>query len=69
MEHIFFKDGDFEAVGGFYIRNDIKLFFNKLKETGLNPVGLKIDDESLNLEVIVERNQAYIDNYEKNKQL
>ena len=62
---VFFEDGfDGEAVGGFFIRNDIFKFFKKLKETGLNPVGIKIDD-GWNLEVIVERNQSYIDNYEK----
>lgn len=66
MEHLFFKDGDYEAVGGIFVRNNIKEFFNTLKAKGLNPVGLKVDDESFNLEVIVEKNQAYIDNYEKN---
>jgi len=65
MEHIYFKDGQFEAVGGFFVRNDLKNFFQSLKAKGLNPVGLKVDDESFNLEVIVEKNQAYIDNYEK----
>jgi hypothetical protein len=67
MEHTFFKDGDYEAVGGFYIRNDLKKFINTLKESGLNPVGLKVDDKSFNLEVIVERNEAYIDKYENKK--
>jgi hypothetical protein len=64
MEHIFFKDGDFQAMGGFYVRNNLKEFLNTLQAAGLNPVGLKVDDESFNLEVIVERNQAYIDKYE-----
>lgn len=65
MEYLFFKDGEYEAVGGIFVRNDIKTFFNTLKDKGLNPVGIKIDDESFNLEVIVEKNQAYIDMYEK----
>lgn len=67
MEHTFFKDGEYEAVGGIFIRNDLKKFFQNLKNKGLNPVGLKVDDESFNLEIIVERNQAYIDMYEKDK--
>lgn len=65
MEHLFFKDGEYEAVGGFFVRNTLKEFFNTLKKEGLNPVGLKVDDESFNLEVIVEKNQAYIDKCEK----
>jgi hypothetical protein len=64
MEHIFFKDGEYEAVGGFFIRNNLKEFFKILTDKGLNPIGLRID-ESLNLEVIVERNEAYINSYEK----
>jgi len=66
MEHLFFKDGDYEAVGGFFIRNDLKKFFSQLRESGLNPVGLKVDEDDLILEVIVEKNQAYIDKYENN---
>lgn len=65
MEHTFFKDGEYEAVGGFFIRSNIKEFFKALKEKGLVPVGLKVDDESFNLEVLVEKNQAFIDNFEK----
>lgn len=64
MEHLFFKDGAYEAVGGFFVRNNIKEFFKSLQDKGLNPVGIKVDDESFNLEVIVEKNQAFIDNYE-----
>lgn len=67
MEHIFWKDGGYEAMGGIYIRNNLKEFFNTLSEKGLNPVGLKIDDQSFNLEVIVERNEAYKLLYETNK--
>jgi hypothetical protein len=66
MEHLFFKDGEYEAIGGIYIRNDLKKFFQTLIEKGLNPVGIKVDDESFNLEVIVERNKAYKELYEKN---
>lgn len=52
-EMIFWKDGDYEAVGGFFVRNNLKEFFNVLIETGHEPVGIKIDLESFNLEVIV----------------
>lgn len=65
MEHTFFKDGEYEAVGGFFVRSNLKEFFKTLKDKGLNPVGLKIDDESFNLEVMVEKNQAFIENFEK----
>ena len=56
-------DFDGEAVGGFFIRNTLKDFMKKLEETGLNPIGIKYDG-TFNLEVIVEKNQAYIEKYE-----
>jgi len=52
-EMIFWKDGDYDAVGGFFVRNNLKEFINKLIEAGHEPVGIKIDLESFNLEVIV----------------
>ena len=52
-EIIFWKDGDYDAVGGFFVRNNLKEFINKLIEAGHEPVGIKIDLESFNLEVIV----------------
>jgi hypothetical protein len=52
-EMIFWKDGDYDAVGGFFIRNNLKEFISKLIEAGHEPVGIKIDLESFNLEVIV----------------
>ena len=52
-EIIFWKDGDYDAQGGFFVRNDLKTFINKLIEAGHEPVGIKIDLESFNLEVIV----------------
>lgn len=69
METTFWKDGSYEAAGGIYIRNDLKNFFKTLSEKGLIPVGLKIDDESWNVEVIVERNEAYKNLYEKEKEV
>ena len=52
-ELIFFKDGDYDAVGGYYIRSEIKTFINKLIEAGHEPVGIKVDLESFNVEVLV----------------
>ena len=53
IELTFWKDGDYEAVGGYYIRNDLKTFLQQLIDAGHEPVGIKIDMESFNLEVIV----------------
>lgn len=41
------------AKGGYYLRNDLIKFFEKLEAEGLNPVGIKFDG-SWNLEIIVE---------------
>ena len=52
-ELFFWKDGDYDAQGGFYIRSELKTFINKLIEAGHDPVGIKIDLESFNIEVFV----------------
>jgi len=66
-QDIFWKDGDFgECVGGFYIKNNLKEFIDKCKETGLNPVGLKVDEDGI-VEVIVQRTPEYAALYEKDK--
>ena len=49
----FWKDGDYNARGGYFIRNNLKEFFGKLIDSGLEPGGLIVDLESFNLEVIV----------------
>jgi hypothetical protein len=49
----FWKDGEYAARGGYFIRNNLKEFFGKLIENGLEPVGIIVDLESFNLEVIV----------------
>ena len=49
----FWKDGDYDAQGGFFIRSELKTFLNKLIEAGHEPVGIKIDLESFNVEVFV----------------
>jgi hypothetical protein len=53
-EMTFWKDGDYDAQGGFFVRSDLKAFIQKLVDAGHKPVGIKIDLESLNLEVFVE---------------
>ena len=53
MEIMFWKDGDYIAKGGFYVRNNLKEFLNTLIEAGHEPVGIKVDLDSFNLEVIV----------------
>jgi hypothetical protein len=53
-EMVFWKDGDYTTLnGGYFIRNDLKVFFNTLIDKGFEPVGIKVDLESFNLEVIV----------------
>jgi hypothetical protein len=53
QELYFFKDGDYDAQGGFFVRSELKTFINKLIEAGHEPVGIKIDLDSFNLEVLV----------------
>ena len=53
QEIYFFKDGDYDAQGGFFVRSDLKVFINKLIEAGYKPVGIKVDLDSFNLEVLV----------------
>ena len=53
-KQIFWLDGwEGRAKGGYYIRNNLKEFFSKLKEKGMKPVGIAYDG-SYNLEIIVE---------------
>jgi hypothetical protein len=42
----------------------LKQLIDKCKAQGLNPVGIKLDDEH-GVEIIMERNTAYIEQYEK----
>lgn len=64
-ENIFWRDGNWgECVGGFHFRTDLKRLVDKCKDQGLNPVGIKLDEE-WGVEIIVERNKAYIEKYEK----
>jgi hypothetical protein len=49
----FWLDGEYTARGGYFVRNDLKQFFGKLIENGLEPVGIIVNLESFNLEVIV----------------
>jgi hypothetical protein len=52
-EILFWKDGDYTARGGFFVRNNLKEFLQTLIDAGHEPVGIRIDMGSLNLEVIV----------------
>lgn len=44
------------AVGGYFIRNNLKEFISRLNEHGRKVVGIKFDG-TYNLEVIVEANE------------
>jgi hypothetical protein len=52
-EITFWTDGDYIAKGGIYVRNNLKDFIKQLIESGLEPVGIKVDLDSYNLEIIV----------------
>jgi hypothetical protein len=49
----FWKEGDYTAKGGYFVRSEIKTFLNKLVDNGLEPVGIIVDLESFNIEIIV----------------
>jgi hypothetical protein len=49
----FWKDGEYAAKGGYFVRNNLKEFMNKIIESGKEPVGIILDLESFNLEVVV----------------
>jgi hypothetical protein len=56
-ELIFWKDvpeGEtYSAEGGFFIRNDLKTFLNELIKSGREPVGIKINLDNFNIEIMV----------------
>ena len=56
-ELMFWKDGDYDAQDGIFVRSDLSAFIKKLIKTGHEPVGIKIDLDSFNLEVIVKAKQ------------
>ena len=41
-----------EAKGGYFLRSELSVFFNRLEDSGKTPVGIKVDD-SKNLEILV----------------
>ena len=49
----FWKDGEYAAQGGYFVRNNLKEFIQKIIDSGKEPVGIIVDLESFNLEVIV----------------
>lgn len=54
---IFWLDGDYSATGGYFVRSELKDFINLLISKGEEPVGIKIDLESFDLEVIVKNKE------------
>jgi hypothetical protein len=52
-EMVFWKNGDYDAEGGYFVKSELKTFINKLIEAGHDPVGIKIDLESFLVEVFV----------------
>lgn len=53
-EQVYWLDGwDGIAKGGYYVRNDLKEFFETLEKKGIKPVGIRYDG-TYNLEIIVE---------------
>jgi hypothetical protein len=57
-EILFWKDGDYAARGGFFVRNNLKEFLKTLVDAGHEPVGIKVDMDSFNLEVIVKATEG-----------
>lgn len=56
-EITFWVDGSYGAVeGAYFVRNDLKVFINKLIKEGHEPIGIKLDLDSFNLEIIVKNN-------------
>jgi hypothetical protein len=53
---IFWKDGDFEAEGGCFVRNPLFEFFRALKKAGREPVGIIVHDD-WNLEIILKKEE------------
>jgi len=49
----FWKDGEYTAQGGYFVRNNLKEFMQMIIDSGKEPVGVIVDLESFNLEVIV----------------
>ena len=58
MTNVFWLDKwEGRAGGGYFIRNQLFQFFRKLRKEGLEPVGIKVNDD-WNLEVIVEKKKG-----------
>ena len=53
MEITFWKDGDYIARGGFYFRSNLKEQMQMMINSGREPVGIKVDLDSFNIEIIV----------------
>ena len=64
QDNIFWRDGALtECVGGFHFKTSLKQVIDEITKTGLNAVGIKINDE-YDIEIIVERDETYKRLYE-----
>jgi hypothetical protein len=64
QQNIFWRDGAWtECVGGFHFKTSLKQVIDEITKTGLNAVGIKINDE-YDIEIIVERDETYKRLYE-----
>jgi hypothetical protein len=64
QDNIFWRDGNWtECVGGFHFKTSLKQVIDEITKTGLNAVGIKINDE-YDIEIIVERDETYKRLYE-----
>lgn len=56
MERIFWLDGwkGEEAKGGLYFRCNLKTHIKKVIDTGRKPVGITVDDDSFNIQILYE---------------
>jgi len=59
-DKIFWLEGDYTGRGGYFLKNPLKEFFEKLEAEGLKPVGIKYDG-TYNLEIIVEDTNVITD--------
>ena len=57
----FWKDGNYNTRGGTFVRNGLKVVMNRIIENGGNPVGIVVDMNSFNLEILIEDDGKYFD--------
>ena len=57
----FWKDGNYNTRWGTFVRNGLKVVMNRIIENGGNPVGIVVDMNSFNLEILIEDDGKYFD--------